>query len=141
MREIGETDRAVRIPIAVPFFYGWFIVGLGFLANLTAAGLRSAPAVLIHPLESEFGWGRTQIAAAASLNLLLLGLMAPFGGWLIDRFGPRRVILGSLGTIAVECPATVFVSELCSSFSCGNRLGIATGVTPPLERASRAVGL
>jgi len=89
MREIGETVKAARIPIAVPFFYGWFIVALGFLANLTAAGLRSAPSVLIHPLESEFGWGRTQIASAASLNLLLLGLMAPFGGWLIDRFGPR----------------------------------------------------
>jgi hypothetical protein len=42
MREIGETDGAARIPIAVPFFYGWFIVGLSFLANLTAAGLRSA---------------------------------------------------------------------------------------------------
>src|SRR5882724_4886045 len=133
MREIGETDKAARIPIAVPFFYGWFIVALSFLANLTAAGLRSAPSVLIHPLESEFGWGRTQIASAASLNLLLLGLMAPFGGWLIDRFGPRRVILGSLGTIAVGVSATVFVSELWQLiFLWGIVLGIATGVTPPL---------
>lgn len=133
MREIGETDKAARIPIAVPFFYGWFIVALSFLANLTAAGLRSAPSVLIHPLESEFGWGRTQIASAASLNLLLLGLMAPFGGWLIDRFGPRRVILGSLGTIAIGVSATVFVSELWQLiFLWGIVLGIATGVTPPL---------
>jgi hypothetical protein len=133
MREIGETTKAARIPIAVPFFYGWFIVALSFLANLTAAGLRSAPSVLIHPLESEFGWGRTQIASAASLNLLLLGLMAPFGGWLIDRFGPRRVILGSLGTIAVGVSATVFVSELWQLiFLWGIVLGIATGVTPPL---------
>jgi MFS family permease len=112
MREIGERTKAACIPVTFPFFYGWFIVGLGFLAYLTAAGLRSAPAVLVHPLESEFGWGRTQIAAAASLNLLLLGLTAPFGDWLIDRFGPRRVILGSLGTIAVGVSATVLVSEL-----------------------------
>ena len=133
MRERVETTSAARIPIAVPFFYGWFIVALSFLANLTAAGLRSAPSVLIHPLESEFGWGRTQIAAAASLNLLLLGLVAPFGGWLIDRFGPRRVILGSLGTIAVGVSATVFVSELWQLiFVWGIVLGIATGVTPPL---------
>ena len=133
MREIAETKKLGRIPIAVPFFYGWFIVALSFLANLTAAGLRSAPSVLIHPLESEFGWGRTQIASAASLNLLLLGLMAPFGGWLIDRFGPRRVILGSLSTIAVGVSATVFVSQLWQLiFLWGIVLGIATGVTPPL---------
>ncbi|MGB7951753.1 MAG: MFS transporter, partial [Candidatus Binatia bacterium] len=113
MRDSGETTtRLARVPLSVPFFYGWFIVALGFMANLTAAGLRSAPAVLIHPLEAEFGWSRTEIASAASLNLLLLGLMAPFGGWLIDRFGPRRVILGSLGTIAVGVSLTVFVNQL-----------------------------
>ena len=133
MRERPETTCAGRIPLAVPFFYGWFIVGLGFLSNLTAAGLRSAPSVLIHPLEAEFGWGRTQIAAAASLNLLLLGLMAPFGGWLIDRFGPRRVILGSLSTIAIGVSLTVFVTQLWQLILVwGIILGIATGVTPPL---------
>ena len=63
----------------VPFYYGWFIVPVSFLTNLTAAGIRSAPSVLIHPLEAEFGWSRTQIASAASLNLLLLGLFAPVG--------------------------------------------------------------
>jgi MFS family permease len=133
MREIGETVKAERIPIALPFFYGWFIVALAFLANLTAAGLRSAPAVLIHPWESEFGWSRAQIAGAAGLNLLLLGLMAPLGGWLIDRFGPRRVILASLGAIATGVFATVFVTELWQLvFLWGIVLGIATGVTPPL---------
>lgn len=32
MRKIGEADKAARIPISVPFFYGWFIVALSFLA-------------------------------------------------------------------------------------------------------------
>jgi MFS family permease len=133
MRDIDEAGGLARAPLSVPFFYGWFIVFLGFLSNLTAAGLRSAPSVLIHPLEAEFGWSRTQIASAASLNLLLLGLMAPFGGWLIDRYGPRRVILASLGTIAVGVSLTVFVSQLWQLiFLWGVILGIATGVTPPL---------
>ncbi len=101
-----------RSPIAFPFYYGWFIVALSFLANLTAAGIRSAPSVLIHPLEAEFGWSRTAIASAASLNLLLLGLFAPVGGWLIDRVGARRVILGCLTAIAAGLIGTVFVREL-----------------------------
>lgn len=133
MDDDPTTSKQARLPIAVPFFYGWFVVALSFLANLTAAGIRSAPSVLIHPLEAEFGWSRTAIASAASLNLLLLGLFAPVGGWLIDRVGPRWVILGSLTTIAVGLIAAMFVQEIWQLiFVWGIVLGIATGVTPAL---------
>ncbi len=126
-------DPRARPPLAVPFFYGWFIVALSFLANLTAAGIRSAPSVLIHPLEAEFGWSRTAIASAASVNLLMLGLFAPIGGWLIDRIGARRVILGCLTTIAVGLVSTVFIQELWQLILLwGVVLGMATGVTPAL---------
>lgn len=34
----GEASKAyARLPLSVPFYYGWFIVALSFLANLTAA--------------------------------------------------------------------------------------------------------
>ena len=130
----GQTTPAsARLPLSVPFYYGWFVVALSFLANLTAAGIRSAPSVLIHPFEDEFGWSRTAIASAASLNLLLLGLFAPVGGWLIDRVGARRVILGCLTAIVVGLAGTVFIQELWHLiFLWGIILGVATGVTPPL---------
>jgi sugar phosphate permease len=120
--------------ISLPFFYyGWFIVGLSFMAYLVASAIRSAPAVLIHPLEAEFGWGRTAISSAASLNLLLYGFMAPFGGWLLDRFGPRRVLLGCLAMIAVGVTGTVLVRELWQFLIVwGMVLGLATGATPSL---------
>jgi MFS family permease len=128
-----ELRQLPRIMAVVPFYYGWFVVALSFLANLTAAGIRSAPSVLIHPLEAEFGWSRTAIASAASLNLLLLGLFAPIGGWLIDRIGARRVILGCLTTIAAGLIGTVFVQELWQLIILwGVVLGVATGVTPAL---------
>lgn len=132
--EMGKHDgRNPHLLFSTPFFYGWFIVALSFLANLTAAGIRSAPSVLIHPLEAEFGWSRTEIATAASLNLLLLGIFAPIGGWLIDRVGARRVILGCLTTIAAGLIATVFVQQLWQLIVLwGIVLGMATGVTPAL---------
>jgi MFS family permease len=132
MDNAASKPRA-GVPLAVPFYYGWFIVALSFLANLTAAGIRSAPSVLIHPFEAEFGWSRTAIASAASLNLLLLGLFAPIGGWLIDRIGARRVILGCLTAIVAGLVGTVFVRELWQLIILwGVVLGVATGVTPPL---------
>jgi MFS family permease len=133
MGNAAPSKASMRLPLSVPFYYGWFIVALSFLANLTAAGIRSAPSVLIHPFEAEFGWSRTAIASAASLNLLLLGLFAPIGGWLIDRVGARRVILGCLTTIVAGLIGTVFVRELWQLIILwGVVLGIATGVTPPL---------
>ncbi len=90
----NDNQPAPRPPFSLPFYYGWFIIGLSFLAYLAASAVRSAPSVLIHPLEREFGWGRTAISAAASLNLLTYGLMAPVGGWLLDRYGARRVVIG-----------------------------------------------
>jgi MFS family permease len=130
----GQGSQAsARPPLSVPFYYGWFVVALSFLANLTAAGIRSAPSVLIHPFEDEFGWSRTAIASAASLNLLLLGLFAPIGGWLIDRVGARRVLLGCLAGIVAGVIGTVFVRELWQLIALwGIVLGVATGVTPPL---------
>ena len=129
----SSDQKPQRILTFCPFYYGWFVVLLSFVANLTAAGIRSAPSVLIHPLEAEFGWSRTEIASAASLNLLLLGLFAPVGGWLIDRFGPRRVIFGSLTTMAVGLTGVVFVQQLWQLILLwGVVLGIATGITPAL---------
>ena len=133
MRENYDKTQPLRPLVSLPFYYGWFIVGLSFVAYLVASAIRSAPAVLIHPLEAEFGWGRTAISSAASLNLLIYGFMAPVGGWLLDRFGPRRVILCSLATIAAGVIGTVLVRELWQFLVVwGIVLGIATGITPSL---------
>jgi sugar phosphate permease len=133
MDETVAAREPSHLPLSVPFFYGWFIVALSFFANLTIAGIRSAPSVLIHPLEAEFGWTRTEVASAASLNLLLLGLFAPLGGWLIDRAGPRRVILGCLTATVLGLAAVTFVQQLWQLIVVwGIVLGIASGITPAL---------
>jgi sugar phosphate permease len=100
-----------RPPLAVSFYYGWIILVLSFLTTLTSAGIRSSPSVLIHPLEVEFGWSRAAIASAISINLLLFGVAAPISGWLLDRFGPRRVMMGSLSLLVLGVSATTFMRE------------------------------
>jgi MFS family permease len=104
-------NQPSRAPLPVPFYYGWVIVALSFLTTLIGAGIRSAPAVLIHPLEMEFGWNRAAIAFAVSVNLILYGVAAPISGWLLDRIGPRRVMMGSLTLLVVGVSATTFMRE------------------------------
>src|SRR5512139_74454 len=105
-----------RPPISLPFYYGWFVVSLCFMTTLISAGVRSSPSVLIHPLEAEFGWSRALIASAISMNLLLFGVAAPISGYLIDRFGPRKVMLGSLILLITGVSGTVVMDEFWQFF-------------------------
>ena len=57
---------------------------------LVSAGVRAVPAVLMLPLEQEFGWLRTTTSAALSVNIRLYGLTGPFAGSLMARVDVRR---------------------------------------------------
>lgn len=59
--------------------------GTVFIILLGASGFRSAPGVLMVPLQKAFGWDRGQISAAVSINLVLYGFMGPFAAALIIR--------------------------------------------------------
>src|SRR5918994_2832760 len=112
----NKTGTAARPPLSLPFYYSWFVLSIVFLTTLTSAGVRSSPSVLIHPLEAEFGWSRTLIASAVSMNLLLFGVAAPLSGYLIDRFGPRKVMIGSLLLLIVGVSGTMAMTEFWQFF-------------------------
>jgi len=88
----------------------WLVAAVTFLTLLGASGFRSAPGVLIVPLEDEFGWSRTTISAAVSVNLLLFGLSGPFAAAAMNRFGIRRVVLAALGAVAAGSGLTVLMT-------------------------------
>lgn len=110
-----DTPRK-RPPISLPFYYGWFVVALCFSTTLISAGVRSSPQVLILPLQTEFGWSRALIASAISMNLLLFGIAAPISGYLIDKYGPRKVMLGSLILLITGVSGTVVMDQFWQFF-------------------------
>lgn len=57
------------------------------------------PGILIVPLEKEFGWDRSAISFAVSVNLLLYGLVGPFAAGLMNRFGVKRIMIFALGLL------------------------------------------
>ena len=58
-----------------------------------ANGLYFTFSVFLVPLVEEFRWSRGLTAGALSVSTVLQGLLSPVAGILVDRFGPRRVIL------------------------------------------------
>jgi sugar phosphate permease len=91
--------------------YAWVVAGVTFVTLLAAAGVRSAPGVLIVPLESHFGWSRATLSLAISVNLVLYGLMGPFAAALMDRLGVRRTMLISLTITAAGVVGTSFMTQ------------------------------
>lgn len=86
------------------------------MTTLISAGVRSSPQVLILPLQTEFGWSRALIASAISMNLLLFGVAAPISGYLIDKYGPRKVMLGSLILLITGVSGTVAMDQFWQFF-------------------------
>jgi len=69
------------------------VVGLAFGPSVIAI-LAISP--FIPPIEAEFGWSRVQVSLAATIVSYMVVLVSPLQGFLVDRYGPRRVILISI---------------------------------------------
>jgi predicted MFS family arabinose efflux permease len=91
------------------FHPAWIAAAVTFFTLVATAGFRSAPSVLIVPLEEAFGWSRDQISLAISVNVLLYGLTAPFAAALMERFTVRKVVMGALTTVSTGAFLTTFV--------------------------------
>ena len=84
-----------------PIFYGWWIAITALLVNaiLSAPSFGSA-GLWIESLESEYGWSRTQLSIAFSLGQLEASIAAPLVGYLIDRYGGKKIsMLGAFVAI------------------------------------------
>jgi MFS family permease len=92
--------------------YGWVVLAATFVAIAAAAGIRGSFGVYVKPLEADFGWDRAAISGVAALSLLCFGAAQPIIGRLIDRYGPRGVLTGSLLALGISVLATASVQEL-----------------------------
>ena len=86
----------VRWLVAQPgrIFYGWWIVGAGLVSMTLSSGLFfNGFGFYFLPIQTQFGWSSTAMSGAVSLSRLESGLLGPIEGYLIQRYGPQRVML------------------------------------------------
>jgi MFS family permease len=110
------------------FHPAWIAAIVTFFTLVATAGFRSAPSVLIIPLEDAFGWSRDQISAAIAVNVLLYGLTAPFAAALMERFTVRKVVMAALTTVSTGAFLTTQIHapwQLIATW--GVVVGIGTG--------------
>ena len=129
MSTSGDASKRKR-----GIFYGWWIVIAGGLGMSITAGINfHGFGNFIIPLTNEFGWNRTTISGVFSLARLESGLLGPLEGWLVDRVGPRRLMLVGVPLMGVGYILMSRINSLAAFFvvyifaiTLGNSLGMST---------------
>ncbi|MDP6101999.1 MAG: MFS transporter, partial [Dehalococcoidia bacterium] len=141
------------IPGVRRVFYGWWIVAVGItIAILNGAFYTYGFGVYYVPLLHELGASRAALGGVIGLARLEGGLIAPVAGWLIDRYGPRRLLYFGITTMGLcfillsritalwMLYAVFLLIATASSFGGGRPINVAV-VNWFVRKRARALGI
>jgi MFS family permease len=104
----ARAGRAALVP--------WVVVGAVWVTLAIASGLYFSFPVFYVALLEEFGWSRGATAAAFSISAIVQGALSPAVGVLVDRLGPRRVMLGGAWVLGAACLLSSRIGSLWSLY-------------------------
>ena len=94
-------------------YYPWLMALLGMMVLMVSNGLIvTGLTVFDESLLKEFGWSRGELKLRDLITLVLAGWMAPFLGAVIDRVGPRKLILAGLVLLSILYAAYANIQSL-----------------------------
>ena len=109
-------------------FYGWYIVAAHMLFHFyMSVVFVYGMSVFLSPITMQMGWTRAQFSMAAGLQRIEGSIASPVIGFVVDRFGPRKVILTGVLSILV---GVILLSQIQSlPLFYGSYLLIALGMS------------
>jgi len=94
MNNPNTTSRTAR-------FYPWVIAGLALFMLMVTNGMTTTGLTAFdESLLKEFGWSRGELKFRDFITLITAGTLAPFAGFLIDKIGTRKLMLGGSALFA-----------------------------------------
>jgi MFS family permease len=103
----------------------FIVVAAVWITLAIAFGLYFSFPVFFVALLEEFGWPRGATAGAFSVSSVVQGLLSPVVGMLVDRLGPRRVILAGAVLLGGACLLSSRIDSLWSLYLMTGVLGAA----------------
>lgn len=137
MSAIKKVGAVLRHPRQI--FWGWrTVLAEGILCSWGYGVYTYAFGNLVQPLQNEFGWTRTEIAAARSIQSLENEAEGPFGGMLADKIGPKNtnllgMLIAGLALISVYFVNSIWAFYLTYGLCIG--IGFNLGLYDPLDVA------
>ncbi len=92
----GVTERLLPIATKAPFYGWWVLLSMAMLRVVASGFGNNVRSLLVLPLEHDFGASRTETSLMATGGSVAVAITGPLGGWLMDRYGMRAVMLVTL---------------------------------------------
>lgn len=136
-------DKRPEPPTAVNnsrFFYGYVIIGVGFLCLALMWGTMVSFGLFLKPMSAEFGWNRAIPSGAYAVAMFSLGIAGTITGRVSDRYGPKMVltvgaVLLGLAFILMSGIQTLWQLYLVYGLMVG--LGLSSGFVPLSSAVAR----
>lgn len=89
--------------IVTPHRQNWTVVIFGFLALSLAFSSRAALGLIMPVWQTEFGWSSSYISGVGATALVVMAIVAPFAGRLVDSRGSQFTLNLGMGLLGVGC--------------------------------------
>src|SRR5436305_2688663 len=81
-------------PSQSAFANPWTQLIIGIICMAMIANLQYGWTLFVGPIDAKHHWGRAAIQVAFTIFVLLETWLVPVEGYLVDRYGPRWVVVG-----------------------------------------------
>jgi len=79
--------------------FRWIQLVLGIICMASVANLQYGWTLFVLPIQHAHGWSKAEIQVAFTIFILCETWLVPFEGYIVDRIGPRWMLLaGAVGT-------------------------------------------
>jgi MFS transporter, OFA family, oxalate/formate antiporter len=105
----------------------WLQLIIGVICMACVANLQYGWTLFVTPIEDKFHWKREAIQVAFTVFVLVETWLIPVEGYLVDRFGPRWVVIGGAFLVAIAWSINSVASSLTVLYIAAAIGGVGTG--------------
>jgi len=106
---VNPETTTSRSPLASP----WTQLVIGIICIASVANLQYGWTLFVNPMDAKYHWGRASIQIAFTIFVLLETWLVPVEGYLVDRFGPRWMVVAG----GILCGLAWAINSVASSLA------------------------
>src|SRR2546426_9453729 len=125
--EMSTSTGAVQTRAVASESTRWGQLIFGIICMVMIANLQYGWTLFIDPIDQKYHWGRAAIQVAFTIYIVTETWMAPIGGYLIDRFGPRVMVCGGGALVALAWVINSLADSLTLFYAAAVVAGLGTG--------------
>jgi OFA family oxalate/formate antiporter-like MFS transporter len=107
--------------------YRWLQLFLGVICMVMVANLQYGWTLFVGPLGAKFGWDRAAIQVAFTIFVLTETWLVPIEGYLVDRFGPKLIVMTGGVLVGIAWVMNAYVDTLAMLYLAQAIGGIGAG--------------